>query len=115
MSQQKKSRPSELSQTVELTPQLLPVAVNTTVVSGQHSTPSAKTENGRISTQKPMPTLSNPTLNVGEQETLAAGVLKSSLPTLLAAGLIKTARHQETGSILLVFSPDIWREDFTLK
>lgn len=115
MSQQKKRPHLVLSQTVGHTPPLSPAAANTTEVSGQHSTQLAKTENGRISTQKPKSTLSNHTLSVGENEILAAGILKSTLQTLLTAGLIKTAKHMESGRILLVFEPELWTEDFRLK
>ena len=115
MSQQKKRQPSELLTTAEPTPQLLPVAANSTEANGQHSTQSAKTANSPTSTTKPAPTLSSRTNSENENAIIAAGVLKSTLPTLLEAGLIKTAKHQGSGRILLVFEPELWTEDFRLK
>ena len=114
MSQQKKRQHSVLSQTVEPTRLLSPVAVNRTAASGQHSTQSPKTADIPTSTTMPKPTLSSPTLSAGENERIAAGLLETVLPSLLAAGLIKRVTVTGSNLILLGFDPSLWSEDFRL-
>lgn len=114
MSQQKKPRHSELSRTVEPTPLLSPVSVNRTEADGQHFTQSPKTANTLTSTITPKPTLSSPILSAGENERIAAGLLETVLPSLLAAGLIKKVTVTGSNLILLGFDPSLWSEDFRL-
>ena len=114
---QPKKKPPRLASLLmgEPTRQLLPGGGNRTEALGQHSTQSADTESTPTSTTRQQPKLSNPILNVGENERISAGVLTVTLPALLATGLIRKATHAETGNILLVFDPNLWTEEFRLK
>lgn len=115
MSQQKKRRHSVLSRMVEPTLPLLPEKGNRTEASGQHSIPYPKTGDIPTYTQKPTPTLSSPTLSVSESDRIAAGILETVLPSLLAAGLIKRVTVTGSSLILLGFEPELWTHDYRLK
>lgn len=115
MCQHKKNQHSELLTTGGGSPLSQSAAVNTKAQSGQPSTPSQKTESTPTSTTSSMPKSSNLTLNVSENDLIAAGILTSVVPTLLAAKLIRKLRHKETGEVHLVFPSTLWTEELRLR
>lgn len=112
--QQKKAPHSALLTMGELTQPLAQDGVNTTAVLGQHSTRSAKTESTPPSTTSSVLTSSNLTEKERENALLAAGILASTVPTLLKAGLIRKVRNKDTREVLLAFPSTVWTDDIKL-
>lgn len=113
--QQKKTQLSESLMTGGRSHALPPVSVNTKAVNGQHYTQLAKTENTPISTTNSSQKSLNLTESERENALLAAGILASTVPTLLKAGLLRRARNQVTGEALLVFPSTVWTDELKLK
>lgn len=115
MSKQTKVRPSALWMTGGGIQQLPPAAVNTVEASGKPSTQSASLGRTQNSTNNLPPKLSSLTEKEKENALLAAGILASTVPTLVQAGLIRKARHKETREIVLVFPSTLWTDDLKVK
>ena len=75
----------------------------------------SKTGDTLTYTRPPVPTSSNLISNASESDLIAAGVLASAIPSLLAAGLVKKVTVTGSRLILLGFDPDLWTEDYRLK
>lgn len=98
----------------ESTQQLRREGVNRTEAKEKQSSPSPKTG----LTQPYMSNLSAMSLPLTESEKenalLAAGILTSTVPTLLKAGWVRMAKNQN-GEIVLVFPSTVWTDRLRLK
>lgn len=110
-----KARPLALLTTGVPFPLSQPAAVSATEASVKQSTPSVKTAHTPTFTPTLSEMSSSRTESENENALLAAGILSSVVPTLLAAGLIRKARHSATGDLLLVLPSTVWTDKAVLK
>lgn len=112
--QQKKAPHLELLTMAAHTQPLPQGGVNTTGQGATHSIQSAKTASTPLSTTSSVLTSSNLTEKERENALLAAGILASTVPTLLKAGLVRKVRNKDTREVLLAFPSTVWTDDIKL-
>lgn len=88
--------------------------VNRTEASEKRSIQSQKMANTPPSTNNSPVTLSSLTESEKENATLAAGILTSTVSTLIKAGWVRMARNQH-GEIVLIFPSTVWTDKLRLK
>ena len=88
--------------------------VNRTEANGRQSSQSPKTANMPTSTNNSPVTLSPITESERENAILAAGILTSTVSTLVKAGLVRMAKNQH-GEIVLIFPSVVWTDKLRLK
>lgn len=89
-------------------------SVNRTEANEKRSTQSQKLENTPHSMNNSTVTLSPLTESEKENATLAAGILTSTVSTLIKAGWVRMAKNQH-GEIVLIFPSVIWTDKLRLK
>ena len=89
-------------------------SVNRTEASGKRFTPSQRTVNTPLSMSNLLAKSSNPTAEETENAVLAAGILTSTVSTLIKAGYVRAGKNQN-GEIVLIFPSTVWDGSLRLK